>query len=69
MNLLAQMFATYPASFDAELSGANMLLSTLSEVTPISAPDRYEAWLEQLSAYETERDALQLERQRIASGF
>lgn len=69
MNLLSQMFATYPASFEAEINGANMLLTTLSDVTPVSATDRYDVWLTQLSAYETQRDGLQLERQRIASGF
>lgn len=69
MNLLSQMFATYPASFEAEINGANMLLTALSDVTPVSAAERYDVWLTQLSAYETQRDTLQLERQRIASGF
>ncbi|WP_300532372.1 hypothetical protein [Maricaulis sp.] len=69
IELAASMFNTYPASFDAELSGAAIFSGTLEEVMPITAPERYEAWLTQLTEYEGRRDSLQLERQRLGTQF
>ena len=67
--LAIQMFSTYPASFEAELYGSRISQRALAEVTPVTAPEQYGAWLSELAAYEAQRDNPQLERQRLASQF
>lgn len=64
---LIAMMATYPDSIQAESDGAALMLEGPEKADPAGRPAVWQTYLEQLGAYEERRDALQVERQRLAS--
>jgi hypothetical protein len=67
MSVVGEMMATYEESFAAELYGIEVLSEMITYSRPLSAPDEFNAFMERLAAYETQRDGLQLQRQQIAA--